>query len=212
MNNQIESHSTTWIKIRNWIVGLTAVLVVLPSLIIAGIDIYKSLLNVPRTQSERINAELFKKYFNRTPLITVPVPINNKIGKIDMKLSIYEAGDIFAEYGDYSQWFPFPLQKSASLSIISTAYAQSPPPTQRAGEYTQVDKLKGNKIERERYYSDGIKETYTININTGQILNKTITPDTPQPSSISNLPAIQVRKIPTIDIEALKEKSKTPNP
>lgn len=212
MNNQINSSSTRWTKIRNWIVGLTAVLVLLPSLINAGIDIYKSLLNVPKTQSERINAELFKKYFNRTPLAMVPVPIKTKIGAIDMKLSIYEAGDIFAEYGDYSQWFPFPLQKAVSLSIISSAYAQSPLPAERADEYTQVDKLKGNKIERERYYSDGIKETYTINPNTGQIQNKTITRDIPPPSKISNLPAIQVLEFPTIDIEALKEKSKTPNP
>ncbi len=142
----------------------------------------------------------------------VPVPIKTKIGAIDMKLSIYEAGDIFAEYGDYSQWFPFPLQKTVSLSIISSAYAQSPPPTERADEYTQVDKLKGNKIERERYYSDGIKETYTINPNTGQIQNKTITRDIPPPSKTSNLPTIQVLEFPTIDIEALKEKSKTPNP
>ena len=212
MNNQIRSPSLTWIKIRNWIVGLTAVLVVLSSLINAGIDVYKSLLNVPRTQSERINADLFKKYFNRAPLVTVPVPIKTKIGTIDMKLSIYESGDIFAEYGDYSQWFPFPLYKSGSLSIISNAYAQSPTPTEKVDQYTQVDKLKGNKIERERYYSDGVKETYTINPNTGQIQNKTITRDTPPPSEVSTAPAVKVLEFPTIDIEALKEKSKAPNP
>lgn len=211
MNNQIKKTSMTWIKIRNWVVGFTAVLVVLPSLINAGIDIYKSVLKVPRTQSERINDELFKKYFNRTPLVTVPVPIKTKLRTINMKLSIYEAGDIFAEYGNYSQWFPFPLQKSVSLSVVSSAYAQSSPPVKRANEYIQVDKLKGSEIERERYYSDGTKETYSINRNTGQIQNKTITLDTPPPSDVSKLPPAKVLEFPTIDIEALKENSETPN-
>jgi len=208
MNNQIESPSATWIKIRNWVLGLTAVLVVLPSLIHAGIDVYKSLLNIPATRSERINAELFKKYFNKAPLVSVPVPVKTKTGTIDLKLSIYEAGDIFAEYGDYSQWFPFPLQKSASFSMISTAYAQPPTPAEKSNEYTQLDKFKDNKIDRVRYFSDGRKESYTITPNTGEIQNRTITRDAPPPSNMSKLPAVKVLEVPTIDIEALKERSR----
>ena len=45
--------SETRSKIRTWIVGLTAVVVVLPALINGGIDVYRSILNIPRTDAER---------------------------------------------------------------------------------------------------------------------------------------------------------------
>ena len=211
MNNHITNYSVKWVKIRSWIVGLTAVLVVVPSLVNAGIDIYKSLLNVPITQSEQINAELFVKYFNKTPIVAVPVPIKTTLGTVNMKLSIYEAGDIFAEYGNYSHWFPFPSQKTSSLSLVSSAYAQSSSSSDKADEYTQVDKLKGKNIERERFYPNGLKEKYTINLNTGEIYNKTVTHDTPTPSGLSGSPSIKIIEFPTIDIEALKEVGEAPN-
>jgi hypothetical protein len=195
-----------WSKIKTWVIGLTAVLVVLPSLINAGIDVYKSLLDVPKTQFERINAELFQKYFNKSPVVTVPVPVKTSLGTVKARLSVYEEGDIFAEYGDYSQWFPFPLRKTASSSLFSTAHAQTPPATGLTGEYRQVDKIKGNTIERSRYYSNGTKETYTININTGEIQNKVVTRDSAPPSGVSRYPAVKVQESPLIDLEAIKGK------
>lgn len=88
MANKRNDSSTTWAIIRRWVVRLTAVLVLVPSLINAGIDVYKSLLNVPRTQSERINSDLFKRHFSKTPVVSIPVPIKTNIGTFDMKLSI----------------------------------------------------------------------------------------------------------------------------
>ena len=194
----------TWSKIKGWIVGITAILVVIPALINAGLDVYNSVMNIPKTQKERTNSEMFKKYFNKQALATVPVPIKTAQGTVDMRLSIYDAGDIFVEYGNDSQWFPFPLQqRTAAVQFIPSAYAgQPPPPPKGTGQYTQSDKLVGNTIERTRSYGDGTKEVSTININTGEILNQKKTQGAPMKAMDS-----KVYQLPAIDLEALKRKT-----
>ncbi|MDP1992327.1 MAG: hypothetical protein Q8K00_15060 [Syntrophales bacterium] len=203
MNGTNEQLPGTWSKIKGWIVGITAILVVIPALINAGLDVYNSGMNIPKTQKERTNSDMFKKYFNKHALATVPVPIKTAQGTVDMRLSIYDAGDIFVEYGNDSQWFPFPLQqRMAVVQFISSAYAGQPsPPPKGTGQYTQSDKLVGNTIERTRSYGDGTKEVYTININTGEILNQKKTQGAPLKAM-----DVQVYKFPTIDLEALKKK------
>ena len=204
MNETNEPLPGTWSKIKGWIVGITAILVVIPALINGGLDVYNSVMNIPKTQKERTNSDMFKKYFNKQALATVPVPIKTAQGTVDMRLSIYDAGDIFVEYGQDSQWFPFPLQQRMAVEeFIPSAYAgQSPPPPKGTGQYTQSDKLVGNTIERTRSYGDGTKEVYTININTGEILNQKKTQGSPL-----KVMDVQVYKFPTIDLEALKGKT-----
>ena len=99
-----EQNPTVWLKAKDWIVGLTAVLVVLPALINAGIDVYKAALNIPKTDAEQVNIELFKKYFNKPPVAAFRVPIKYSLGTAEAKFSIYEEGDVFVEYGSSSQW------------------------------------------------------------------------------------------------------------
>ena len=89
MHKSSEPNASPWLKTRNWIVGLTAVVVVLPSLINGGIDVYKALLSIPKTNAERANSELFKKYFNKSPVTVFPVPIKYSVGIVEAKFSIY---------------------------------------------------------------------------------------------------------------------------
>ena len=49
-----------------------------------------------------------------------------------------------------------------------------------------------------------MKEAYTIDRNTGEIQNKTVTSGEPSPDEISNHPMVNVFQFPTIDIEAIK--------
>jgi hypothetical protein len=175
-------------------------LIVIPALINAGVDIYKSALSIPRTESERINAELFRHYFNKEPLVTMPVPVTTDRGTTTMKLSVYEAGDVYIEYGDYTRWFPFPARKqAASLSLVSTAYAQSSPPKQGEGAYSQIDRIEDNKMVRERYYSNGVKETIVIDRNTGKIENKTISQIENQLPNAPKRPGVRIITLPPID-------------
>ena len=44
--------------------------------------------------------------------------------------------------------FHFRCRKTASLSVLSSAYAQSPSSTDTATEYIQIDKSAGGQIER----------------------------------------------------------------
>jgi hypothetical protein len=209
MNDQKKKAVTTWIKIRNWIVKITAVLVVLPSLMNAGMDIYNTLLNIPRTQSEQINSDLFKEHFNKPPVVAVPVPIKTNMGTINMRLSVYEDGDVFAEYGNYSQWFPFPEQETASLSLISTVYAFTPSPVLKDKNYIQQDVFKDSVIKRERYYPDGTKESYKVNTNTGKIHDMKTTQGMQPPEGAT--PAVKIIPFPTIDIEDLKRGKRIPD-
>ena len=206
MNDEAKGTSEGWSKIRTWIVGLTAVVVVLPALINGGIDVYRSISNIPITDAERTNRELFEKHFNKPPVAELPVSVKTDSGTVDMKLSIYDEGDIYVEYGSHSRWFASPVQKAASLSLISSAYAQGSPGQSKTGEYRQVDKLMGNKIVRERYYSDGTKETYVIDRNTGAIESRTVIRDSKAPPAESKLPERKVRQLPGLDVDARKQK------
>jgi hypothetical protein len=206
MNDQTKGASEPWSKIRTWIVGLTAIVVVLPALINGGIDVYKSILNIPRTDAERTNSELFEKHFNKPPVAVLPVSVKTDLGTVDMKLSIYDEGDIYVEYGTHTRWFASPVQKTASLSLISSAYAQGSAGQSKTGEYRQVDKLMGNKIVRERYYSDGTKETYVIDRNTGAIQSRIVTRDSKAPPAELTLAERKVRQLPGLDVDARKQK------
>ena len=200
LSDQAGTTSGPWVKVKGWVVGLTSVLVVIPALINAGFDIYSAALNVPKTESERINAELFRHYFNKEPLVTMPVPITTDRGTTTMKLSVYQAGDIYIEYGDYTRWFPIPVRKQASFSLVSNAYAQPSLPKQGEGAYSQTDRIEDNKIVRERIYSNGVKETIIINRNTGKIENKTISQIAKQSPELPKRPEVKILTSPPIDI------------
>jgi hypothetical protein len=197
--------SSAWFRLRSWIIGITAVLVVMPAMINAGIDVYRALLDIPRTDAERTNAKLFKKYFNKPPVTSFPVPIKNASGTVAAKFSIYEEGDIFIEFGNSSQWFPFPKEKSgqvSAFSIIKPALADDQAPLRGIGRYQQNDQMDKNTIIRQRTYENGVQETQRIDTRTGKISDQKSRPL--MPSTQDNLSPYGV-----IDLEA--QRNSPPN-
>lgn len=178
------------------ITSLMAILVVVPSLINAVMDVYTAAFNIPKTISEINNVQLFKQHFQQQPVHTAQSIISPTPGEqLPIKLDVYENGDIYIEYGEFSQWFPFkPSKNTASSWLIRSAYAQdtttqavspctvaekeSTEPAQPNAlaapyyRYMQTDKLEGSTILRDRVYEDGCKETVTIEMNTGVIQSR----------------------------------------
>lgn len=169
---------TRWSKLTNWLVGLTSVLVVIPALINAGIDIYGAWNKIPRTESEKANLRLFQKYFGKQPIAAYPLPVKQGSAIQQVKFSIFEEGDVFVEYGSFTQWFPFPTQPekrdSEGLAIISDAIAQDY--SQAYGPYQQSDSLQGGNLLRQRAYQNGVNERQVIDTRTGRIVEQEITP------------------------------------
>ena len=183
-----------WIKTTQGIItGIVAVLVILPSLFNALIDVYISFFNIPKSINEHNNQQLFQSHFQEKPIHSGMNVIKTDTGNLSMKVNIYRNGDIFVEYGDYSQWFPYhpPKETKKAVSsiswLISDAYAEdyptglSPCELTKQGEqgntnvattYLLKDVRQGDNLLRERIYADGCRETFSINVNTGQIMQR----------------------------------------
>lgn len=188
--------------LRSWkshIVAITAVLIAVPALINAGHDAWVALMNLPRTDAERINSELFRKNFNKTPVAVVPVPIKHSLGTAEARFLIYEDGEVFVEYGRFSQWFPFPRaalgQERVSFSLLPQAVAQTAAPTVPLTPLTkaprspraslivdddeptllkQTEVLEGNVLRRDRLMSDGSLVRLRIDTRSGRIIEREI--------------------------------------
>lgn len=198
-------------KIKSLFVGITGVFLVVPALINAGVDIYSSLAKVPKTEAEKINVELFKKYFNKPPVTAIPLPIKQHNGTVTVHFSVYEEGDIYVEYGLHSQWFPFPKNTASvegpdiQFNMFSKAYADdSVESLQGFGKYQQNDSFVGNQLLRERIWENGVKENLIIDPRTGQILStKRELLDGENQVSLSGTNTDQYRadSVPPLDLE-----------
>jgi hypothetical protein len=164
-------------RLKGWAVGLTGVLVVLPALVNSGFDVYSVVAKLPKTETEKINDELFRKYFNKQPIAVFPVPVKRDAASVDVNFSIFDGGDIYIEFGKRSQWFPFPRLEKTSLaeplSLIRTAIAAEATNLEGSGQYRQTDRLQGDKIIRERLWENGVLETFVIDPRSGRIMNRT---------------------------------------
>jgi len=158
--------------VKKWLAGLAGVLVVLPAIINAGIDIYASFAKLPKSEAERTNVALFQKYFNKQPVAAFPVPIKQSNGTVEVRFSIYEEGDVFVEFGRFTQWFPFPGPgpTPVAFSLIGEAHAQGNAAVKGFGPYQQSDRMQGSVILRERAFENGVTEKYVLNPATGDIL------------------------------------------
>jgi hypothetical protein len=204
---------------RGWIIKATGVLVVVPALLNAGYDVYAAAAKLPRTDAEKINAELFKKYFNKSPLASVPVPVKNSVGTVEAWFSIYEEGEIYLEFGKNSQWFPFPKNSDsnrASFSFFPVAQAQIsriPVDSGRANSIlTQKEEMSGAILTRSKIFSDGSTEERKIDIRTGETVN--IERGRLPTSAIipkASIPPASI-KIDPVDLEALRKRSEKLGP
>lgn len=209
-------------RVRGWLIGLTGVLVVLPALINGGLDIYTALAKLPKTESERLNVELFKKYFNKQPVAAFPVPIRRTDGTVEVRFSVFDEGDIFVEFGKFTQWFPFPKSETASvgLSFLGLAHAEQTGKMRGLGQYKQQEAYDPNgNVLRERQWDNGVREWQRLNPRTGDILEQKVTraPSTgaAKPAEDPGAGASDVNKraalsqFAPIDLEALRN---TPRP
>lgn len=170
--------------LRAKIVAATGVLVVLPALVNAGYDVYATAAKLPRSQSERENAELFQKYFKKAPLVVNALPIRTPPGGVmEVRFSVYEEGDIHVEFGQRSQWFrlkPTSSQAAAPLSMVmSAAVAQtvqtrpSPQaPSAAVPSMRQIERLEAGKLVRVRELPEGKAEEVQYDLRTGAILSR----------------------------------------
>jgi hypothetical protein len=187
--------------VKTWLVGLTSVLVVIPAVINAGLDIYASLAKLPKSEAERTNVALFQKYFNKQPVAAFPVPIKQSNGTVEVRFSIYEEGDVFVEFGRFTQWFPFPGPAPApvAFSVIGEAHAQANAAVKGFGSYQQTDRMQGNAIVRERAFENGVTEKYVLNPASGDILEFSARRD-----ADANV-GPGVAKLAPIDLDAIRQ-------
>lgn len=209
-----DAPATFFARFKGWIIGLTSVFILLPALINAGNDIYSSLLKLPRTEAERINERLFRDYFGKQPVATVPVPIKQNNGTVEVRFAIYEKGDVFVEFGNFTQWFPFPShdggpKKTVGFSFISSAVAQDQPPPKGLGRYQQVDQLKGDAVIRERTYENGVIEKQVIDPRSGDILNSSARQTDQKQVPAQAIGTLAIPKIATIDLDQFRKVAQT---
>lgn len=192
--------------VKLWLTGLVGVLVVLPSLVNAGLDVYSSLLKLPKTEAERINERLFRDNFGKQPVATVPVPIKQNNGLVEVRFQIYDKGDVFVQFGNFSQWFPFPAgedetKKPVGFSLMSNAYAVMPPQPQGMGQYQQSDKMQDGAILRETTYENGVVQSQVIDTRSGDILDSSSRKIEQKPLPPVPSPAPVVPKVVPIDLD-----------
>lgn len=168
MNEQPNQQKTgSFSKLTAWILGITGVLVLVPALINAMFDVYASIQNLPRTEAEKVNMELFEKYHGAAPLFSRTIPVRTHLGTISMLFEVHEGGDIFVRYGENSQWFRFPLAATNSAWLIRNAHAQDWDGSVPQGNFYQYDSMHGRSMQRELFFEDGKKQTFLIDPRTG---------------------------------------------
>ncbi len=165
---------------KNTALAFVALLVVIPSIINAFGDILASFENLPNGEKEKINAELFKEHFQEDPQTSKQIEIKSEQATLAMSVDIYKNGDIFVDYGQYTQWLPFEYVETAKVSfnLINSAHAWSiKRRTYNSQQKVKADtksvknrKISNREIERVRTLSDGSVEKQIININTGKVV------------------------------------------
>ena len=167
-------------NVKAKIVAVTGVLLVVPALLNAGVDIYASAAKLPRSDAERQNIELFRKYFGKAPLVVNALPIRSAMGVVEVKFEVYEEGEIHVEYGNNSQWFRLPAPEKPTryglANFLPSAMAQGAPAMVAApagaNVLRQSERLEGNTLTRSRELAGGDIERVQFDIRTGRIIGK----------------------------------------
>lgn len=113
-------------RIKRWLLGFVGVLVVIPSVINSGTDIYKAILNSPIGGSETRNARLMKDHWEETALFMKDIEIKYQSGTKTLKLRVYTNADIWVKYGEQEQWLASSEVENLTanrFSVIQTTYA-----------------------------------------------------------------------------------------
>lgn len=158
-------------------IALSALLVVVPSVINGVNDVWVAFNHLPIGSKEKINNLLFKTHWKDTPVLTKQIIIEGNSGKVPITIDVYHNGDIFVDYGKLTQWFPYKnLVVNNSFKFINSAYAgmsifDKTSKSLKTQDNIKIENIKNssNIVERVRVYDDGSKEIQYIDINTGKI-------------------------------------------
>lgn len=218
-NSNADPASPVAASVGRRLAGVTAVLLSVPALINAAYDIYAALAKLPRTDAERVNAELFQKYFQKVPLVEMPIPIKHEVGTVEARFLVFEEGDVFVQFGRQTQWFAFPKAPSKaasnSFSLIPSAFAQAsfPASTPLAAKKSQnvqvtgeIGTISGTTLTRYRNLGSGEIETASIDIRSGRIIDLSTLPSSSPELSGLRFPARGTRVLdqPVIDLPSLR--------
>ncbi|VAW66889.1 hypothetical protein MNBD_GAMMA08-2201 [hydrothermal vent metagenome] len=120
--NQNGEKNSFFMKLKSNIVSLAALLVVIPSVINAGKDIYISIMNIPLGASESKNERLKNEHWDERAITKQDIEIkNNKF----LKIRVYDNADVWLGYGRQEQWFSnAPKSMVNRFTLISSAYAE----------------------------------------------------------------------------------------
>lgn len=125
-NNQPGNDEFGTGKIKKILLGIVGILVVIPSLINAGTDIYHSIMNSPIGGSEVINTNLMKNHWEEQALFKKDIEIKrDSVAKV-LKLRVYENADIWVKYGSQEQWLASSDGEKTSvmeISLVGNAFA-----------------------------------------------------------------------------------------
>lgn len=161
-------------RIPSWLRVLAGALVVVPALVNGAVDLARAVRSLPQTEAERQSVGLFNKHFNRQPVATFPVPIQHSDRTVEVRLSVFDDGDVYVEFGRATQWFPFPdaqPPRVASFSLISSAVAYELPSLRGFGSYQQHDSVEDHLVARERHWENGVIDLLRLDPRTGDVVS-----------------------------------------
>ncbi len=167
-------------KLENWkmmLIAFVALLVVVPSLVNAIADIAAAYSGRFRNP----NARMWEKHFSHQPIHSTAIPVQSAAVTYELGIDVYADGDILVQYGKWTKWLPFVQAQqgqagSPILSLVSTAYAgwSDFRDIVTKGKYVQQTAVKKKTVTRERTYADGHKEILTIDLKTGEVLDRKV--------------------------------------
>lgn len=196
---------------KKTLLALLAMLVVVPYLLNTMSHIIEAFNELPIGNKERLNVQLFKVHWKEVPVHSKNIVIQAGGKKRQLIIDVYSNGNIFVDFGDHTQWFPFKTsQLTPDFSLIDSAYADY----LVDGEIRDIDIVsmakgedeKGNKVIT-RIFSDGSVVKDVINPKSGIKESTTNTLETSDIDMIKDLPPTQsgnpekVMVIETEDIE-----------
>jgi len=85
--------------------GITAMVVVVGALFNAGLDVYRTVKDIPTGDSEVKNRDLRSDHFNEPALFQRDIEINRGDAKKILRLFVYNNADIYVNYSGAEQWF-----------------------------------------------------------------------------------------------------------
>jgi len=216
MNDQaypLDGKSIGW---KTKLTSLLASLVIVPSIINSIGDIWVSMNDLPIGEREVINSTLFRLHWRENPVHSKQIIVDVKNVSVPITIDVYRNGDIFLDYGNTTQWFPFDDKSlvfaDINFNVISSAYAvnikniMKKIVTQPSAPVEIInEKVNNSEIKRSKVHQDGTIENQVIDINTGQTKSyEVIELELPKDDPNEKPKIIEIIKIPERINEAVE--------